>query len=134
MKLSRSCTGRWRTLLVSCCAIGAAIGGARAEEQSAPKLPVCDKKIGTLAVVEPKDTTWWHARRSASSRRRRADRWHQSQEQDRRRGADSDGRALDRTGVAAGRSLEENGSGLDGWRRRGLLQRVRRWRSEQLRQ
>src|SRR6266404_6582831 len=60
MKLSRSCTGRWRTLLVSCCAIGAAIGGARAEEQSAPKLPVCDKKIGTLAVVEPKDTTWWH--------------------------------------------------------------------------
>src|SRR5437016_1897618 len=60
MKLSRSCTGRWRTLLVSCCAIAAAIGGARAEEQSAPKLPVCDKKIGTLAVVEPKDTTWWH--------------------------------------------------------------------------
>ena len=60
MKLSRSCTGRWRTLLVSCCAIGASIGGARAEEQSAPKLPVCDKKIGTLAVVEPKDTTWWH--------------------------------------------------------------------------
>src|SRR6266404_5725170 len=60
MKLSRSCTGRWRTLFVSCCAIGAAIGGARAEEQSAPKLPVCDKKIGTLAVVEPKDTTWWH--------------------------------------------------------------------------
>src|SRR6266478_3661171 len=60
MKVSRSCTGRWRTLLVSCCAIGAAIGGARAEEQSAPKLPVCDKKIGTLAVVEPKDTTWWH--------------------------------------------------------------------------
>ncbi|SRR5258708_500936 len=60
MKLSRSCTGRWRTLLVSCCAIAVAIGGARAEEQSAPKLPVCDKKIGTLAVVEPKDTTWWH--------------------------------------------------------------------------
>src|SRR5437016_4354960 len=115
MKLSRSCTGRWRTLLVSCCAIGAAIGGARAEEQSAPKLPVCDKKIGTLAVVEPKDTTWWH-------------------EQDRRRGGDSDGRAIDRTGVAAGRSLEENGAGVDGWRRRGLLQRVRRWRSEQLRQ
>src|SRR6266404_650096 len=60
MKLSRSCTGRWRTLLVSCCAIGAAIGGARAEEQSAPQLPVCDKQTGTLAVVEPKYTTWWH--------------------------------------------------------------------------
>ena len=60
MKPSGSGAWQWRTLFVSCCAIAAAIGTARAEDASAPKLPVCDKKIGTLAVVEPKDTTWWH--------------------------------------------------------------------------
>jgi curli biogenesis system outer membrane secretion channel CsgG len=59
MKKGGSCTRNWRTLLVSCVAVAAAMGTARAAEDAAPKIPVCAKKVGTLSVMEPKDNGWW---------------------------------------------------------------------------
>jgi curli biogenesis system outer membrane secretion channel CsgG len=59
MKRSESSTRHCRTILVVCSALAGSVGAARADQNAAPQVPVCDKKIGTLAVEEPKDTTWW---------------------------------------------------------------------------
>ncbi len=41
-------------------AAAAAMPTARADSSAQPQIPVCDKKIGTLAVTEPQDP-WWTA-------------------------------------------------------------------------
>jgi len=45
--------------IVLCSVLAGSVGAARADQSGTPQIPVCDKKIGALAVVEPKDTTWW---------------------------------------------------------------------------
>ncbi|MBZ5638069.1 MAG: SH3 domain-containing protein [Acidobacteriia bacterium] len=49
------CTVLGSVILVAVCAINT----PRAKEEKAPEIPVCDKKIGTLAVAEP-EHNWWH--------------------------------------------------------------------------
>jgi hypothetical protein len=39
--------------------LAASVGAARADQNAAPQIPVCDKRIGALAVEEPKDNAWW---------------------------------------------------------------------------
>jgi curli biogenesis system outer membrane secretion channel CsgG len=59
MKRSGSSTRHCRALLVVYSTLAASVGVARADQNGAPQIPVCDKKIGTLAVEEPKDPSWW---------------------------------------------------------------------------
>src|SRR6202034_2644749 len=48
----------WVALLVATTTGAAALSAAHADSSSQPEIPSCDKKIGTLAVVEP-ENPWW---------------------------------------------------------------------------
>jgi hypothetical protein len=51
---------RLAPLLAAVTAIAATMTAAHADTSQAPQIPICDKKIGTLAVNEPQDP-WWTA-------------------------------------------------------------------------
>jgi curli biogenesis system outer membrane secretion channel CsgG len=48
------------TLILASAAAAASLSAARADTPPQPQIPVCDKKIGTLAVTEP-ENAWWTA-------------------------------------------------------------------------
>jgi curli biogenesis system outer membrane secretion channel CsgG len=48
------------TLILASAAAAASLSAARADTPPQPQIPVCDKKIGTLAVTEP-ENPWWTA-------------------------------------------------------------------------
>jgi curli biogenesis system outer membrane secretion channel CsgG len=48
------------TLILASAAAAASLSAARADTAPQPQIPVCDKKIGTLAVTEP-ENPWWTA-------------------------------------------------------------------------
>jgi len=53
------CTGFKLRMLSSAVLVGiCAIGAPVAKEEQAPQIPVCEKKIGTLSVLEP-EQKWW---------------------------------------------------------------------------
>jgi curli biogenesis system outer membrane secretion channel CsgG len=47
-------------ILASAAAAAASLSTAAADSNAPPQIPVCDKKIGTLAVTEP-ENAWWTA-------------------------------------------------------------------------
>jgi hypothetical protein len=49
-----------QALLLIAAAAGSMLAPAYADTNQAPQIPICDKKIGTLAVNEPQDP-WWTA-------------------------------------------------------------------------
>jgi curli biogenesis system outer membrane secretion channel CsgG len=50
----------YAALLLSSGAAAAGASGAAADSNTQPQIPLCDKKIGTLAVTEP-ENPWWTA-------------------------------------------------------------------------
>ena len=48
------------TLMLASAAAAAGLSTARADTNTPPQIPTCDKKIGTLAVTEP-ENPWWTA-------------------------------------------------------------------------
>jgi curli biogenesis system outer membrane secretion channel CsgG len=50
----------WVALILASTAAAAGLSTAQADTNPPPQIPVCDKKIGTLAVTEP-ENPWWTA-------------------------------------------------------------------------
>ena len=48
------------TLILASAAAAAGLSSAYADSNVQPQIPICDKKIGTLAVTEP-ENPWWTA-------------------------------------------------------------------------
>jgi curli biogenesis system outer membrane secretion channel CsgG len=48
------------TLILASAAVAAGLSTARADTNTPPQIPTCEKKIGTLAVTEP-ENPWWTA-------------------------------------------------------------------------
>jgi ABC-type sugar transport system substrate-binding protein len=46
------------TLILASAAVAAGLSTARADTNTPPQIPTCEKKIGTLAVTEP-ENPWW---------------------------------------------------------------------------
>ena len=50
----------WVALILASTAVAAGLSTAQADNAPPPQIPICDKKIGTLAVTEP-ENPWWTA-------------------------------------------------------------------------
>jgi curli biogenesis system outer membrane secretion channel CsgG len=50
----------YMTLILASAAAAAGLSSAYADSNAQPQIPICDKKIGTLAVTEP-ENAWWTA-------------------------------------------------------------------------
>src|SRR5579863_1458717 len=50
----------WVALVLASTAVAAGLSTAQADTNQPPQIPICDKKIGTLAVTEP-ENPWWTA-------------------------------------------------------------------------
>src|SRR6202163_2220289 len=59
-KMSNKDPRYYMTLILASAAAAAGLSSAYADANAQPQIPVCDKKIGTLAVTEP-ENAWWTA-------------------------------------------------------------------------
>src|SRR6202163_4700850 len=59
-KMSNKDPRYYMTLILASAAAAAGLSSAYADSNAQPQIPICDKKIGTLAVTEP-ENAWWTA-------------------------------------------------------------------------